>query len=162
MTIPDAPDLADQAQLIEDVLDASGLEWDAVGERRWTTMLAGEWKRTIPLLLELGDRSLALTSLLCGVPDEGHADVYRLVLHKNEDLEFVHFALDDAGDVILAGHLPRAALTESLLGQALGQVLAVSDETFNAVLRAGFGTYIEAEQAWRAKNGMPPNPVSEG
>lgn len=154
------PGRAEQAALIESVLDASGLDWDRVGEQRWTTMLSGEWKRTIPLFFELGDRSLQVTSLLCGVPDEGHAEVYGLVLHRNENLGWVHFALDDAGDVILTGRVPRAALDETVLGEVLGQVLAVSDETFNAVLRAGFATYIEHEQEWREKNDLPRNPVS--
>ena len=39
-------------------------------------------------------------------------------------------------------------------------MLLTSDETYNSVLRAGFATYIDAEQAWREKAGLPPNPVS--
>lgn len=156
----DRPDIDDQAAMLTAALDESDLEWDEVGQRRWTTMLSGEWKRTIPLLLELDDRSLKVTSLLCGVPDEGHAEVYAIALHRNEDLGWVHFALDDAGDVILTGRVPRTALDREVFDEVLGQVLLVSDETFNQILRAGFSTYIEAEQAWRAKNDMPPNPVS--
>jgi hypothetical protein len=40
-------------------------------------------------------------------------------------------------------------------------VLTLSDETFNQVLRAGFASYLEVEQRWRAKAGLPPNPVGE-
>lgn len=147
-------------ELIPGVLDAADLEVDEVGEDRWMTMLAGQWKRTIPLLLDLDERSLRITSLLCGAPDEGHAEVYRLVLHRNEKLTWVHFALDDEGDVVLIGAIPREVLTAEVLDEVLGQVLLTSDETYNSVLRAGFSRYIEAEQTWRAKNGMPPNPVS--
>lgn len=147
-------------KLIVDTLDAAGLEVDEVGEDRWMTMLSGQWKRTIPLLLALDERSLRITSLLCGAPDEGHAEVYALVLHRNEKLTWIHFALDDEGDVVLTGAIPRGVLDAEVLDEVLGQVLLTADETYNSVLRAGFSSYIDAEQAWRAKNDMPPNPVS--
>ena len=149
-------------RLILDVLGESDLAVDEVGEDRWMTMLAGQWKRTIPVLLHLDERSLRVTSLLCGRLDEGHGDAYALLLHRNERLSWVHFALDDEGDVILTGAIPRELLSPAVLDEVLGQVLLVSDETFNAVLRAGFAAYIDSEQAWRARTGQPPNPVSGG
>ena len=153
-------DRDEHRQLIPQVLEAADLDVDEVGEDRWMTMLSGQWKRTIPLLLDLDERSLRITSLLCGAPDEGHAEVYRLVLHRNEKLTWVHFALDDEGDVILTGAIPRDVLTAEVLDEVLGVVLLTSDETYNSVLRAGFATYIDAEQSWREKAGLPPNPVS--
>ena len=149
------------ATLLTDVLDANELEWDRVDDHRWTTMLSGEWKRTIPVLFDLDDRSCKVQSLLCGVPDEGHREVYELVLHRNERARWVHFALDDEGDVVLVGRIPRAAMTREALGEVLGELLTVSDESYNAVLRAGFASYIDREQAWREKRGMPRNPVSD-
>jgi hypothetical protein len=153
-------DPRDHRQLIVDVLRDSDLDVDEVGQGRWMTMLSGEWKRTIPLLLELEERSLRVSSLLSGALDEGHREVYRLLLHRNERLTWVHFALDDAGDIVVVGTVPRAALTEAVLDEVLGQVLLTCDETFNSVLRAGFAGYIDAEQRWREKNGLAPNPVS--
>ncbi len=150
----------DDGDLLVETLEKSGLDVDAVGERQWMTMLAGEWKRTLPVLFRLDERSLRVSALLCGVPDEGHAEVYGLVLHRNERLTWVHYALDDEGDVVLVGAVPRQVLSAEVIDEVLGQVLATADATFNAVLRAGFATYIESEQAWRARNGMPPNPVS--
>lgn len=154
-------DRGEHRRLIVETLQASDLPAEPVGEDRWMTMLAGEWKRTIPVLFDLDERSLRVSSLFCGAPDEGHAEVYELVLHRNERLTWVHFALDDEGDVVLVGAIPRAVLDAEVLDEVLGQILVVSDETYNAALRAGFATYIAAEQAWRAKNGLPPNPVSE-
>lgn len=153
-------DRDEHRQLITDVLTAADLQVDEVGENRWMTMLSGQWKRTIPVLLDLDERSLRITSLLCGAPDEGHAEVYRLVLHRNEKLTWVHFALDDEGDVVLTGAIPRGVLTADVLDEVLGVVLLTADETYNSVLRAGFASYIDAEQAWRRKTGQPPNPVS--
>jgi hypothetical protein len=142
-------------------LDAAGLEVTAVGEDRWMTMLAGEWKRTIPLLLDLGERTLKVTSLLAGVPDEGHEEVYRILLQRNQRSGPVHFALDDEGDLILTGAVPLAALDARAVDELLGAVLTLSDETFNQVLRTGFAGYLDVEQRWRAKVGMPPNPVGD-
>lgn len=150
----------DHRELILGVLAAADLEVDPVGEDRWMTVLSGEWKRTIPVLLHLDERSLRITSLLCGAPDENHVEVFRILLHRNERLTWVHYALDDEGDVVLTGTVPRAVLSTEVLDEVLGQVLTSSDETFNSVLRAGFGSYIDAEQAWRAAMGMPANPVS--
>ncbi|MFW6331151.1 MAG: YbjN domain-containing protein [Gemmatimonadota bacterium] len=139
----------------------AGLDVDEVGEDRWTTILEGEWKRTIPVLLELGDRRLTVTSLLTGVLDEGHAQVYRLLLQRNQRSGPVHFALDDAGDVILTGTVPLAAVDEATVDELLGRLLETADGTFNQVLRTGFASYLAAEQRWRAAAGLPPNPVGD-
>jgi hypothetical protein len=155
----EARDRARQALL--GTLDATDLDVQEVGEDRWMTMLSGDWKRTIPLLLDLEERSLRITSLLAGVPDEGHAEVYRILLQKNQRPLPVHFALDDEGDLVLVGQLPVVAVDERAVDELLGAVLTLSDETFNQVLRAGFASYLEVEQRWRAKAGLPPNPVGD-
>lgn len=155
------PRVADGARQLVAALDNSGLDVEQVGEGRWMTMLSGEWKRTIPVLLELGDRTLRVTSLFCGTPDEGHEDVYRIVLQRNQRSRWVHFALDDEGDVVLRGGLPLEAVDPDHLDRLLGELLATADETYNQVLRAGFAGYIDREQRWRAANGLPANPVSD-
>jgi hypothetical protein len=142
-------------------LEASDLAVQEVGEDRWMTMLSGEWKRTIPLLLDLEERSLRVTSLLAGVPDEGHAEVYRILLQRNQRPLPVHFALDDEGDLVLIGQLPLVAIDERSVDELLGAVLTLCDETFNQVLRTGFASYLDVEQRWRAKSGLPPNPVGD-
>jgi hypothetical protein len=147
--------------LVLETLEAAGLQAEQVGEDRWMTQLSGEWKRTIPVLLQVDERTLRVRSLFCGPPDERHDEVYALLLHRNERPAPVHFALDDDGAVLLLGHVPLDALDAAALDELLGAVLAVSDETFNAVLRAGFATYLANEQAWRAGAGLPPNPIGQ-
>ncbi len=147
--------------MVASTLQEAGLLVTDVGDNRWMTMLEGDHKRTIPVLLELGQRSLTVTSLLAGVPDEGHEAVYRILLQRNQRPLPVHFALDDEGDLILVGRVPRAALDEQSLDELLGLILTQADETFDQVLRAGFRSYIDVEQRWRAKVGLPPNPVSD-
>ncbi len=151
----------DVGQLLVSTLEASELDVEQVGEHRWMTMLSGEWKRTIPLLLHVDEHSLKLTSLFAGVPDEGHEEVYRILLQRNQRPQHVHFALDDEGDLIITGMVPLQAVDATLIDDVLGAVLTLADETFNQVLRTGFASYLEAEQRWRAKNEMPPNPVGD-
>jgi len=148
-------------RVLLDGLAAAGLEVTSVGDDRWMTMLEGEWKRTIPVLMDLGDRRLTLTSLFSGVPDEGHVEVYRILLQRNQRPGPVHFALDDEGHLILTGALPLVALDAATIDELLGQVLTFADETFNQVLRTGFASYLDAEQRWRASAGLPPNPVGD-
>jgi hypothetical protein len=148
-------------ELLVSTLEASGLDVEKVSENRWMTMLSGEWKRTIPLLLHVDEHSLKLTSLFAGVPDEGHEEVYRILLQRNQRPQPVHFALDDEGDLIITGMLPLEAVDSARIDDVLGAVLTLADETFNQVLRTGFASYLEAEQRWRAKNEMPPNPVGD-
>lgn len=150
----------DVATVVVDTLESLDLAADRVGEHRIMTMLSGEWKRTIPVLFEVGERSVRVTSLLAGRPDENHGQVHAYLLHRNEDAHWVHFALDDEGDIVLTGRMPDDVVTPATLDELLGEVLAVSDASFNSVLRAGFEHYIAAEQRWRAANDMPPNPVS--
>lgn len=142
-------------------LTAAGLEVTPVDERRFMSMLSGDWKRTIPVLFELGDRTLKVTSLFTGAPDEGHATVYRILLQRNQHPGLVHFALDDEGDVIITGAVPYVALDERGVDELLGSVLRLADETFNQVLRVGFAGYLAAEQRWRERAGLPPNPVGD-
>lgn len=156
--------MADRAAAVAVVLEGleqAGLAATSVGEGRWMTLLEGEWKRTIPLLLAVGDRRLTVSSLFAPVPDEAHTEVYRLLLHRNQRPGPVHFAVDDEGDLILTGSVPLAALDAASFDELLGQVLEYADGTFNQVLRTGFASYLAAEQRWRAGTGLPPNPVGD-
>lgn len=150
----------DAAELLLRTLDDLELDVDEVGERRYMTMLAGEWKRTIPVLFHLDERSLHTTTLLAGVPDEGHQEVYRILLQHNQRPLPVHFALDDEGELLLVGSIPYGLLDDSALDELLGAILDRCDTVFNRVLRVGFASYIEHEQRWRSSRGQAPNPVS--
>lgn len=147
--------------VVRDVLAASDLPCDDVGDDRVMTLLVGDHKRTIGVLVEVGDRTLAVTSLFTTTLDGGHREVYELVLHRNERSRHVHFALDDVGHLVLVGRIPLKAHDHTLFGEVLGELLNMADSAFNAVLRAGFADYLATEQAWRMANGLPPNPVGK-
>ncbi len=147
--------------LIRRTLTEAGLPLHVVGEDRFLTMLTGEHKRTIPVLLHVDERSLKLSSLVAGRPDEQHDVVHRLLLHRNQRPAPVHFALDDEGDLLLVGRVPLAVLDDAALDELLGLVLAMVDDVFDRVLTVGFASYVAAEQRWRAREGLPPNPVGQ-
>lgn len=148
------------AQVLTATLEAAELPANRVAEWQWMTMLTGEFKRTIPVVVRVGHRSVRVSSLLAGRPDEQLDEVHSHLLHRNQEARWVHYALDDAGDIILTGRVVHAAWSGEVCGEVLGEVLLVQDAAFNGVLRMGFATYIEVEQRWRAANGLPPNPVS--
>lgn len=141
-------------------LAEAGLAADEVAADLWMTELSGERKRTLPVVLRLAQRSLHIRALLCGALDEGHAEVYRYLLERNQDPQPVHFALDEAGDVLLTGQVPLAVLDADSFDRLLGVVLTVVDEVYFNVLRRGFAAYVEVEQRWRERVGLPPNPIS--
>ena len=148
-------------RLVTGALIDAGLPVTAVGEDRWLTRLEGVRKRTIPVLLHLDERSLKVSSLLAGRPDEQHDAVHRLLLHRNQRPAPVHFAVDDEGDLLLVGRVPLVALDARAVDELLGLVLAMADDVFDRVLATGFAGYLAAEQRWRAREGLPPNPVGD-
>lgn len=156
--------MSDETARVRDVvtegLGAVDLDVEEVAPDTWMTVLEGKWKRTLPVMLRVDDRSLHVESLLAPSPDEGHEDVYRFLLKRNQKALPIHFALSDEGDVVMVGVVPLAAVDETSFDRLLGAVLTTADEVFNTVLRKGFSSYIDAEQRWRAANDLPPNPVS--
>ena len=159
--MPAAPDRDAARRLVTGALVDAGLPVAAVGADRWLTRLEGERKRTIPVLLHLDERSLKVSSLVAGRPDEQHDAVHRLLLHRNQRPAPVHFAVDDEGDLLLVGRVPLAALDERAVDEMLGLVLAMADDVFDRVLATGFASYLAAEQRWRTREGLPPNPVGD-
>lgn len=144
--------------LVLDVLDDLGLVVDELDERMIATTLAGERRRSLPVLFEVGERTVRISAPFCAAPDERHAEVYRLLLRRNRRSGPVHFALAD-DDVVLVGELPVSGLEPAQLEAWLGRLLSLADETFDQVLRTGFASYLDYEQRWRASVGLPPNPV---
>lgn len=129
------------------------LEVERVGSRGWLTVLRGERKRTIPVHLEVGAHVLAVQSFFMRAPDDNEAATYAFLLRRNLRTYVLRFALSAEGDVLLLGVLPLHAVTADELDRVLGQLLSAADDAFDSALRIGFESYIEREQAWRARVG---------
>lgn len=136
------------------------LQWEQPKPNGWFAVLRGERKRTIPFYIELGDRTAVVESHFMRAPDENHDRLYAYLLRRNLRTYLLRFALYDSGDVMLVGVLPLPLITTEEIDRVAGQVLTTADEAFNEALRLGFASYIEREQAWRARVGLGRNPVS--
>lgn len=147
-------------EVIAAFLDGAGLEHERVDERTWHTMLAGERKRTVPVYLEVGERHLAIQSFFMRAPDENEGELYRYLLGRHLRSYVYRFAVAETGDLLIVGVVPLAAVTSEELDRLLGQLLTLADDAFNSALRRGFSSYIEREQAWRARTGQRRNPIT--
>ena len=123
-------------------------------------MLAGEHKRSVAVTLSIGDHTLTVQSFFVRAPDEDRERVYELLLRRHLRSYTLRFALHPDGDILLVGLLPLVAVSDEELDRMLGQLLTVADETFDEALRLGFASYISREQAWRARAGLPRNPIT--
>jgi hypothetical protein len=126
----------------------------------WLLMLSGEHKKTIPVHISVGERETLVQSFFMRAPDENEAALYAYLLRRNLRSYVLRFAVADEGDVLLVGVLPNRAVDDAELDRVLGQLLATADEAFDTALRLGFASYIEREQAWRARVGAPRNPIT--
>lgn len=133
---------------------------ERTSEAGWLAVLPGERKRAIPTHLRLGERTLAVESFFIHAPEENQAQTYALLLRRHLASHIYRFALTGDGDVLIVGVFPAAAVTLEQVDVLLGQLIALVDETFDAALRLGFAHYIDREQAWRAKVGAAPNPIT--
>lgn len=141
------------------VLDELGVATTRVSDTMWMVVLEGVNKRSMPVSLTVKERTLIVSAFLSAPPDEAHDEVYRLLLSRNQHVTFVHYALDDAGQLVINGRIPLPVVADAGIDAVLGEVLALADDVFPAVLARGFASYIDTEQQWRQTVGLPPNPI---
>jgi hypothetical protein len=162
--VPEATDPGHRAAAVAAVDAWFAAQPDLTVERAggdgWSTVLAGERKRTIPMRLSVGDRTLIVESHFMRAPDENADRLYELLLKRNQRSYVLRFCIYDSGDVALVAVLPLVAVTADEVDRIAGALLATADETYNAALRLGFTSYIEREQAWREQAGLDRNPIS--
>ena len=141
------------ARRLAGLLQAEGLEHEQVEPGRFVVVLPGRAKLRTTVSLAVGRQALTINAFVCRRPDENAEEVYRWLLQQNTRLFGVSFALDRLGDIYLVGRVPVAGLRDEDLDRLLGSVLRASDESFNTLLRLGFGTAIRRERAWREARG---------
>jgi hypothetical protein len=141
------------ARRLTALLEAEGLEHEQVEPGRFVVVLPGRAKLRTTVSLAVGPQALTVNAFVCRRPDENAEGVYRWLLQQNTRLFGVAFALDRLGDIYLVGRVPVAGLREDDLDRLLGSVLHASDESFNTLLRLGFGSAIRRERAWREARG---------
>jgi hypothetical protein len=143
----------DPAAAIESALTGLGLSFETPRPGAYLVRLEGQHKLATMTWLIVGAHSLHVEAFFCRQPDENHARFYRFLLERGGRMYGVHFALDQTGDVYLAGRLPLCSIAPDEIDRLLGCVLSYSDENFDAALMIGFASSIRKEWAWRVKRG---------
>jgi hypothetical protein len=143
------------AATLRGALDAAGVEWEEPAPGRFVAVLPGEHKQSTTCALVVGRHAVTVNAFVCRRPDENHADVHRWLLERNVRMYGVAFAVDQLGDIYLAGRLPLHAVTPEEVDRLLGAVLEYADSSFDTILATGFATAIRREHAWRVRNGEP-------
>jgi hypothetical protein len=102
-------------------------------------VLEGHIRHAIPVAIEVGTRSCSLTCfLLRGPRGSGAADLHRVLLRKNRDLMRARICLDGDDDVVLVARLPLRGLTADDIDDALGEILTVSESSFESLVHLGY------------------------
>ena len=71
-------------------------------------------------------------------PRGGAAALHEVLLRKNLGTSRVHFCLDGDGDVVLVARLPLAAAGAEELEAVLGEMLGLSEQSFEALVHLGY------------------------
>lgn len=143
------------AQVIEAALREQDLEWQQVGDNVYAVALPGEKRLKTACILTVGTHALEIEAFVLRAPEENREQVYAWLLQRNSRMYGVSWAIDNTGDIYLAGRVPLASVTPDELDRLFGSVLEYSDGSFNVLLEMGFGSSIKREWAWRVKNDQP-------
>ena len=141
------------AQVIEGVLKDAELEWESPAPGNYVVQLPGTRKLRTTVSLLVGRHSLSVNAFVIRHPDENETGVHRWLLERNLKLYGVSYAVDQLGDIYVAGKLPLSAVTPEEIDRLLGQVLEAADGSFNTLLELGFASAIRKEYAWRVARG---------
>lgn len=107
----------------------------------WYVRLPGEKRSWIPIEIDVGERSVKLTSHVIIEPDEAHADVYAFLLRRNHRANGVAFSIDgEEGVICLVTRLDRDDFTETKLDKAVGTIVQETEEVFRTILAVGFAS----------------------
>jgi hypothetical protein len=139
--------------VIASALAGFELDYHRHGPGRFLVALPGTRRLHTPTWLIVSRHALLVGAFVCRRPDQGHEQVYRHLLRRNQRLYGVHYAIDQVGDIHLVGRVGLHAVNADELDRLLGQVLEAADGDFNTLLELGFADSIRREWAWRVDRG---------
>lgn len=113
---------------------------EQVAEDFWFVRLPAEVRSWIPIEIEVGQRTVKLTSRVIIPPDERHADVYRFLLRHNFAASGVAFSIDPQGLVCLVARVPHEDFHRARLDALAGRMVELTDTTFRSILQIGFAS----------------------
>ena len=139
-------------ETIETALRELDLEWQRLDDATFAVALPGEKRLKTACILTVGLHALQLEAFVLRAPEENRENVYAWLLGRNARMYGVAWSIDSTGDVYLTGRVPLGGVTVDELDRLFGAVLEYSDNSFNLLLKMGFGGSIKREWAWRVKN----------
>ena len=137
---------------IEKFLTDSDLSFTRT-ENIFIVTIPGTHKLSTTCSMSVGTSALTLNAFVSRRPDENHEEVYRWLLERNLKMYGVYFAVDNLGDIYLAGRVPLLCIDDDELDRLIGCVSQYSDGAFNTILELGFATAIIKEWNWRVSRG---------
>lgn len=135
-----------------DVLSEIGARFERVEAGAYVVVLPGRARPTTLLWLIAGEQAVAVEAFVMHVVAVADtAPLHRYLLAKNLRLRDVHFGLDDVGDVFLTGSLPHSALEVATVDRLFGEVLALLEESTEALVRVTYGDRLAGDPALAEK-----------
>ncbi len=122
-------------------------------ENVFVVTIPGVRKLSTTCSLSVGTSALTINAFVARKPDENHEAVYRWLLERNLKMYGVAFAVDNHGDIYLAGRVRLNSINNAELDRLIGCVAEYSDTAFNTILELGFATAIKKEWEWRVSRG---------
>ena len=146
-------DSGDLAEVVRQALDDAELKYENPEPGRFLVTLPGEHKLATMCWLIVGTHAFQVEAFVMRKPDESAEEIYRMLMQRNQRTFAVAWSLDKLGDIYLSGRLPLSTVNAADLDQILGEVLASSDDTFDALVEMGFESAIRKEWEWRISRG---------
>ncbi|MBI4259905.1 MAG: YbjN domain-containing protein [Actinobacteria bacterium] len=126
-------------------------------EGAWDVLVPSYWKESVACSVNLGARSLRAECFFMRAPEEGHAEVYRLLLQRNARAYLWKFTVNDEGDAGLVAEVPLDSVTDGSLDLLFGTLVTLVDETYVPYMKAGYATSL-AEQVRQGGPGLDRPP----
>jgi hypothetical protein len=118
-----------------------GTTSERVARDFWYVRVPGEKRSWIPFEIEVGDRSVKVTSHVIIEPDEAHADVFRFLLRRNHAASRIAFSIDGKEGVIcLVSRISVDDFGEAALDEIVGLMVQETEEVFRTILMTGFAS----------------------
>lgn len=132
----------------------NSIDFEVLDEENTVCTVAGTNRQKITFVISIGQYSLSVESFVARRPEDNREQVFEWLLEQNQKLRLSRFTLDSLGDIYLQSNLPVRLLNEEILDSVIGEIVATTDRSFNAILQMGFSGAIERERAWRTSRGL--------
>jgi hypothetical protein len=118
--------------------------WERVRGDFWYVRIPGSARSWIPFEIEVGERSVKVTSHVIIEPDENHKEVYELLLRHNHRASGSYFSIDGKEGVIcLVNRVSLVDFDELKLDEVVGSMIEETETTFRTILGLGFASRLK-------------------